>query len=639
MRQLLKTSQLHNKAFTLLAVLIILSLVIVSSTFRLQVVEGQQNLKLASANNRISEIIRAPRGLIYDLDGRLLVNNDPAFNVYVIPSELKSSKSEEFAKIADELAALYNTDAQVIKDRYQRSAFTTNGQIVAERVTIIYNISYEQFLATYDSVSKYAGVYISTDSKRTYIDNPAFTHILGYVGDINAQELNAIKDSQNVTLDPRSIVGKDGLEKIYDQALRGEDGVKYSQRSAVEDDLRSWVPKSYKSGDNIYLTIDYDWQTSLYKYLEKYSLEQNALGGAAMIMEADTGKVRSLVNYPSYDLNLFAKGISTADFNKLLNDNHTPLLNRAVSMQIPTGSVFKVVMGTALLQEGVVGPQTVYKSGCVSLGKDNDYTLCEADKKNYGTLNLYQALARSSNPYFCQAVVDMAGKLGSDTNAIRRLGEYFDKFGLGKKSGIDLPGEQPGTMPSPELKLRLQKEPWYLADLCNTAIGQGLVSATPTQMLLATAAILNGGKVLQPTLVEKFEDADYQMHENPAGEVVSELGVDKRYLEVIKEGMKQATEYGTATGLKNLPGEVYAKTGSSEVELRIPEGVSTPKDCINLSGNFKNCAHSWITGSFTKDGKQYVFVVALQLGGRGYKSLPVISDFIKCLDKNFTACE
>lgn len=600
---------------SLLLTCVLLALIILSNAFQTQVVEGRANLALANSNARSSEIIRAPRGLIYDTSGRRLVNNDATFNIYVIPGELDQEKAD---LLLAEVAKMFKADVEAVKQRYQTRGFNTQGEPVGERITLLYNVSYDDFLANSEKIENIKGIYISSESKRSYVDSRYLAHVVGYLGDINAQE---VKD---LGLDAKARVGKDGLEKVYDKALRGEDGIKISEHSLNETEANSWVPKSYRYGDNLYLTIDLDWQKTLYTYLEKYAKQSQALGGAAVIVEADSGKVKALVNYPTYDLNAFAQGISASEFNTLLNDDQSPLLNRAIAMQIPTGSVFKVVMASALQQEGVISKNSTYKSGCFEL--PGDYKLCEADQKNYGSLNLTGALARSSNPYFCQATVEMARQLGSDELAIRTLNKYFSAFGLGQKTGIDLPGEQIGSMPTPELKLRLQQEPWYLADLCNTAIGQGLVAATPIQMAMVMASIENGGSIYKPQLIDRVEDENLKLSQIEK-ELVSEVPVDDKYLAVIREGMKGAVEYGSATGLKGLPGSPIAKTGSSEAKVR------------TNSGKIIEGAHSWVLGSFEHAGKSYVFVVALQFGGRGFKSVPVVADFIRCLSQDFAACK
>jgi penicillin-binding protein 2 len=615
MSKSLSTETLNHKLGIVGVLTLVLVLVLIVNVFRIQVVEGQANLALASATNRSRELIRAPRGLILDVNGRRLVNNEPSFNVYVLPSELKQS---QVSGMLDRLAELFGVDAADLNKRYERSAFNDKGEVVGERVTLLYNLRYEDFLKNYNKLQEFPGVYIANESKRTYVNAENMAHVLGYLGDISAAEL-----AKRPELDNKASVGKEGLEKSYDLELRGQDGVSIKEQGTSSSD-RTWVPRSYESGKSIYLTIDLDWQNALATYLAKYGAAENALGGAAIIMDTTNGEIKALANYPSYDINSFAKGISSAEFNSLLNNDSTPLLNRAISMQIPTGSIFKIVMAAALQQEGAVRASTQYKSGCFEL--PGGYKLCEADLKNYGTLNLEQALARSSNPYFCQATVALATKYGSDQAAIRKLQDYFARFNLGKLTGIPLPGEQAGAMPSPELKMRLQKEPWYLADLCNTAIGQGLVLATPIQMVSAVSAVVNGGKVYQPQLISQFEDAQGVLTKAPAAKVNSELGIDQQYLDVVKNGMRQAVEYGTSTGLRGLPGDPIAKTGSSEATVRAD------------SGKIVSGAHSWVAGSFKHNGRDYAFVATLQFGGRGFRSVPVIADFLKCLDKQFQQC-
>lgn len=614
-----KQLPIHNKIIIIGSVWIILAVFILSNAFRLQLLEGQKFLRQASAINRAVDRIVAPRGLIYDAKGRLLVNNDPQFSLYVLPAELDQSKLDS---LWEELSVMFGVAKEDLAKTYERKAFTVEKKLVGERVTLISNLTYDNFLQYATPIAEKSGVYITSEPSRTYNDSTIMAHILGYLGDVNAKEV------ETLGLDPRARVGKEGIEKTFDADLRGEDGKSIRESTIGEESTRSWVAADSRAGNNIYLTIDHDWQQTLYNYLAKYTASQEyALGGAGIIMEAKTGNIKAMANYPTYDANLFARGISNQDFQNLLNDERSPLLNRAVAMQIPTGSIFKIFMAGPLLEEKVISPSTVYKSGKYEL--PGGYVLYEADKKDLGNVNLVQAIAKSSNTYFCQASVAMAGKLGDDDAAIRKLDSYFEQLGLGKLSEVGLPGEQPGSIPSPELKQKIQKEPWYLADLCNTAIGQGLVTATPIQMAVATAAIVNGGNVLYPQLVAKMEDADLNTIIPEQGKVKSKLEVGPSNLNIIKEGMQQAVEYGSAKGLSDTPGNPIAKTGSSEAG----------KQKIPGQNKYVDLAHSWVVGSFSYNGVDYVFVVAMQFGGRGFRSVPVVVDFIDCLYKEFNNCK
>ncbi len=606
MKKLQLVEQINSRAIILSFIIVLIFIVLSINAFRIQIIEGQTNLAVSESVRTSKEIIRAPRGLIYDKNEKLFVKNNPSFNLYILPVEIQQKQID---KNLEKISKYFLVEKEKLKKIYENKAFLKNGEIVGERVTLIKGLDYEQYLKHYKDIIEMPGFYIISESSRTYLDSKYVAHILGYLGDINAQEL------EEMNLDPKASVGKDGIEKVFDHELRGQDGIKISETNKIEGyEDSTWIPKSYKAGDNIYLTIDADWQKKLYQLLEKHVDKNNALGGAAVVIEAESGKVRSLVSYPSYDLNSFAKGISGKEFNKLLQDDKTPLLNRAISMHIPTGSIFKIYMASALQQEQVISKDTIFKSGCFELS--GGYELCEADKKNYGSLNMIQALARSSNPYFCQATVAMVPKFGSDEASIKILNSYFDQFGFGKKSLIDLPGAQPGTVPSPQLKLSLQNENWYLADLCNTAIGQGLVSITPIQIATATAAVANNGELNKPLIVEKFEDPDMNIKEVEAPQLINKVNVESQYFDNIKEGMRQATQIGSAWILKNSPGNPRTKTGSSEATIRLN------------SGEIVEGAHSWNTGIFDYKNKTYAYAITLQFGGRGYKSVYVTQEFL-----------
>ncbi len=609
--QLVKTYT--YKYFVFLSICVVLLGIIMASAFRLQVIEGQGNLQIASLISSRAEVIRAPRGLIFTNSGEQLVVNEPDFNIYVLPGEL-TTVEEERELIWQLLANFSGIDKSVIAQRFTSSAYSSAGQLLGQRVTLLTKLTYEDFLANSSLIADIPGVYIGTEAARRYVYGDEYAHILGYVGDISVNEI------ERFGLDPRARVGKDGLERHYDSLLRGEDGIGVSSMSVTSSESQDWIPKNFESGSNLTLNIEHEWQKSLYKILGKYTTETNSLGGSAVILNAETGAVVSSVNYPSYDNNLFSRGISQNEFEELLNNSATPLLNRSLAMQLPTGSTFKVIMAAALLQEQAISATTTYNSGCFEL--PGDYKICEADLANYGRLNMIQALSRSSNPYFCQASVALANKFSSDRQAIYTLGDYFDAFGLGKATGIDLPGELRGTMPSPELKERLLGEQWFLADLCNTAIGQGLVSSTPLQMATMTASILNGGKVMKPQILSHSTDA-FGRVTDVSKEKVGELNVEGKYLENIREGMRQAVDYGTATGLKGSYGSPLAKTGSAEAQVRLANGQT-------IKG-----AHSWVIGGFEHEGEKYAFAVALQFGGRGFRVVPVAKDFLYCLGVNF----
>src|SRR3990167_1299840 len=251
-----------------------------------------------------------------------------------------------------------------------------------------------------------------------------------------------------------------------------------------------------------------------------------------------------------------------------------------------------------------------------------DIKFCEADAGYLGWVNISDALSKSSNIYFCQLALD----LQYQRKGIYTLKEYADLYGLGQVTGIDIPGEGKGTMASPELKKQLYNEPWYLGDLCNTIIGQGLVTVTPLQMTVVASAIVNGGNRVTPRLVKRVEDQSGEIVQEFSPEVQS-LNISEKTLKIIRDAMREAARSGTAGILKDSPGNIIAKTGSTDAGQYI-------------NGKYFSGAHSWIVGCFDYQGENYCYTIMQQWGGRGYKTVPIIKKFINCLYSEFTnSCE
>lgn len=575
--------------------------------FDLQIVKGEESLIQARNISQKEDIIRASRGVIYDANGNVLAKNIPAYSVYILPDEIK--KEDELQTI-EKLAEILGEDSEKMFRTYQASTYKKDGSRTDQaKITISNDIDYEQYLSILIDQDALTGVYTSETPLRSYPYGSLVSHVVGYTSDINEEEV------VETGLDPNSNIGKEGIEKSYDQELRGKDGKSIETRDIFRDTTQEYVSESPSSGNNLVLTVDIDWQKKLEALLINRVDEVNGFAGVVIVMETNTGDIKALVNYPSYDNNEFARGISADEFEKLSTNEATPLIDRAISLQLPTGSTFKPMVAAAALQEGVITPYTTYESGCVELPL---YKLCEADNAYLGTMTVVEGIGRSSNVFFCKTGLAMTEK----ADGIRTLMKYTDQFGIGKKTGIDLPGEQSGTMASPELKEELQGEPWYLADICNTVIGQGLVTATPIQMVTMISAIGNGGIIYKPNLVDRIENQSNQIVEDIEPQKVREVNVSKENLATIRKGMEYAVNgnRGSAWLLRGLPGKPYAKTGSADaVEYRNGEKVDG--------------AHSWAIGGFEYAGTDYSFVVHIQEGGRGWQSVPVIADFIRWLNE------
>ena len=343
----------------------------------------------------------------------------------------------------------------------------------------------------------------------------------------------------------------------------------------------------------------------------------NAFGGAVVVMNSKTGEVKALVTNPNYDNNLFANGISSKDYAELINDPKKPLFNRPISMQLPPGSIMKIFGAVAVLESGTITEDTKYLSDrCLDL--PGNIRFCEADSGYLGWVDVKQALARSSNIFFCKAMQDLRNKVG--------YSYYYDiarSFGMGLKTGIDIEGEVSGILPTAEYKKQLFNQPWYIGDECNTVIGQGYVTATPIQMTVAVSAIVNGGNVVKPQLINKVLDQTGQEIFTSQTEVLRKLNISDETIRILKNGLRMGVTEGTLGSLKNSPGNPIGKTGSSDAG-----------EWIN--GKYYSGAHSWVMGCFDFENEQYCYTVMQQWGGRGYRTVPVMKKFINCLYNDFS---
>jgi penicillin-binding protein 2 len=575
--------------------------------FDLEIIEGSQNLLVASRINQSENKVLPPRGLILDAAGNKLAYNVPAYSLIVNPNEIKETVEIDELR---QLAGILGVDPDDFLQTYYSRIFNNDKRTTVSRVTIKSDLNFDQYLAVVSQIDKFKGVYILIEPVRQYTNSIYYANIIGYIGDPTQQDLDAGISSE-------AQVGKTGIESQYDDVLRGVEGIEISQKGVFDTKQHVYTPQEVKYGDNVVLSVDPQWQQKLTDIMQKQLIDVKAFASAGVIMNSRTGEIKAMVSIPDYDNNLFAKGISGKDFSTLINDPHTPLMNRDIGLQLPPGSDWKIIGATAALEGGVITEHTKFVSNrCMELpGK---IKFCEADSSYLGELDLRNAIAKSSNIYFCNVALAINQKM----KGIRTLMDYGSRYGIGLRTGVDLPGEQAGTMASPELKKRLQNEPWYTGDECNTIIGQGLVTTTPLQMTVVAAAVANGGEVLEPHLMSKVQNQDGDTIFENQPKVVRSLNVSSKTLDIIKSAMRLTAVSGTATGLGQIPGNVIAKTGSSEAGEYI-------------NGKYYSGAHSWVIGCFDYDNENYCFTVMQQWGGRGYKTVPIMKKFITCVYDRF----
>lgn len=572
-------------------ILLVIILSVISGMFlqlgNIQIVNGAL-YKNKSETNRFSEIkIRAPRGVVYDRNEVQLTTNVPAYRLMVDTSKIETSVEE----IASALSSVLEVESQEIQDLISEKSY-----IGQDKILITKELTKDQFLLINASLPEMPGVYIEEDAKRYYPYKNVLSHVLGFTGE--ATETNVKEDGYALG----DAIGKEGLEFQYENLLRGVDG----QQSVVIDVSGSIISEqsvvSPVNGQNLKLSIDIQAQSKLYELLSNAIKETDSTGAAAMLMDIETGEIIAAVSLPSYDNNLFVGGIGYDEYNNLIQDEARPLLNRFLGTAQPPGSTFKTITAVAGLDSKSITKDTIFNStGVFYLG---NYPFQEYQKHVYGPLNVVQALSKSSNIFFYETILRMD---------IDTLSSYANRMGVGKMTGIDIPGEIEGNFSSPEYKALITNEPWYPGDSLNAAIGQGYNRVTPVQMLKWISAIGNGGKFVTPHFLKEYQKNDKTWA--AAEYAFQDLGIGDDVLSLVRSGMRESVATGIVYTLRNTKVPVAAKTGTAEF------GVKDDK------GNYTK-SHAWITGFFPYEDPKYSFVFFQEAGGLGSASGKVANDFI-----------
>jgi len=564
------------------AIIIALISVLVLRLWQIQVLQGRDFLRQSEENRIRDYTITAPRGIIYDRKGRPLVTSRPSFTVAVLPLELTTP-----GMVLPRLAALLGMTFQDIKARID-----ANRSRPFEPVRIKRDLPTHVVARIEENRLDLPGVIILAEPVRHYLHGQMGAHIFGYVGEVSEAEL---ADRRERGYKLGDLIGKAGVERTYEEVLRGVDGHLRMEVDALGRPLRVLQRVPAVSGRSIALTIDLDLQRAAFEGL-RLVLEGEALvtaqSGAVVAMDPRNGEILAMESVPSYDPNVFAIGISAKQWEGLTKDRLKPMLNRSIATVFEPGSVFKVVTATAALEEGIVNrSSTFYAPGYFRLGR-----WVFGDLRAWGTVNFIQGIQNSINVVF----YTLGHRVGGEA-----LASYARKMGLGELTGVDLPGEAVGTIPSPSTKQALVGEPWYPGDAVNMSIGQGAVTVTPIQIARMMASIANGGTVLQPRLLLFAYDKDRKPQ--PAGvPVVQRRDIyNAKTLAVLHEGLRAAVERGTgrASNLKQV--HVSGKTGSAE--------------------NPRGKPHAWFAGFAPSEAPRIVVVAFVEHGFRGgLASAPIV---------------
>jgi len=540
---------LPKKAFSL--VVFFAGLVILASAvkvFSLAVAKGDF-YKNRSLDN-ISDIttISAARGIFFDRFDRPLVQNNPSFRVVLdIPELFKKNKDEQKSEI-EKISEILNIE----NDHIERTLLETDLEkqrsfIVARDLTI------EEVAKI--KVLNFGAFRVENDFRRQYPDNGVLSHILGYVGAVDKKDL---KNNQKLLINDS--IGKDGLEFFYDEYLRGENGEIVKYKNSKNETIDEKFATDSTNGDNFYLTIDGDFQTYFFNRLKNGLDNLGRTRGAGVAINPQTGEVLALVSIPSFDNNRLSKEIFT-------NPNQ-PFFNRIVSGVYNPGSTIKPLVGIAALNENVVSPtKSVFSKGYIEIPNPYfpDKPSRFVDWRPNGWVDSHSAIAKSSNIYFYAVGggFEDIGGLG-----IKRLNDYWRKFKLDQKTGIDLPGEKSGFLPDPDEKEKRTGTIWRLGDTYNVSIGQGDLMITPLELINYISSIANGGKLYQPFVVKKITDEKGNLVKENSPKIIADNSYLLSSIKEVKTGMIDAVskDYGTAHTLAGLPFKVAAKTGSAQIE-------------------------------------------------------------------------
>ncbi len=566
--------------------------------FYLQGYKGTTYKALAEGNKLRTQFTLAPRGLLIDRTGKTIAGNSPSFELVAITADFPNDKTEFDGRLT-QVAAILGQDTIALTESIKE---LTPDSFAAQ--TLVQNLTKDQALILISKAPDLKGFVVQNNPIRDYKDPLAFAHLTGYAGKVTVDELGSHKEDNYLLND---YIGKSGIELEYEKYLRGLPGKRQAEVDAKGNFQKTLAEVPATPGSNVKLNIDYDLQKVIYDSMMAHLNHVGAKRGAAVATNPQTGEVLALVSIPGFDSNMFARGIKNDEYSSLINDQNIPLLNRTINGQYPPGSTIKPVMAVAGLSEGVINTATkILDDGVIRVG---NFTFYGYERGGLGLMDIYSAIARSSDIYFYtvgggNAKTNIKG-LGPD-----KIADWFRKFHLGSLLGIDLPGEKSGLVPDPAWKDRVKNEKWYLGDTYHESIGQGDVLTTPLQVNSWTATVGNGGKVMQPYILNQVVGRDGKVLASGQPKVLAENIFDPKYIQIVQEGMKQTVQIGSGRGVLNVGVDVSGKTGTAQFDA---------KDLTKT--------HSWFTSYAPSSHPVIALTVLAEAAGEGHSvAVPISKD-------------
>jgi penicillin-binding protein 2 len=519
--------------------------------FYLQIVQGGQFAAMSEGNRTSVEAIPSARGLIYDRNGVDLVKNVPTFAVKIRPVDLPEERRDE---VVSKLASLLKMDPADIN-----GAIDSNPGSRFDLVRVASDVPDATARLLSEAGDALPGVEVVIEARRQYPEGPLVSQLLGYTGPVSADQLPDLKTKGYL---PDDLIGKTGLEASYETELRGTYGSKTVEKDASGRTLGDLqVVSDAQSGDSLQLAIDTKQQELAQKALQWGMQAAGLKRGVVIVENPQTGEILAMVSLPTYDDNQFARGISAADYAKLLKNPNKPLMNHAIQAHYPPGSTYKLVAGSGALADHKITPTSLVRTRpFLTLGSTRFW---DWNHRGWGPISIKTGFAHSSDTFFFQ----LAGMLGID-----RLAYWARNFGFGAPTGIDLPGEVSGIVPSNTWKQATFGEPIYPGEVYQAGIGQGYDVVTPIQLINAYSALANGGKLYKPQIVRQVIGPDGNVARPFTPELIRKLKVPRRVLTTMRQAARNVLLVRHTYNLVDLPIVVAGKSGTAEFGVRDSKG-------------------------------------------------------------------
>lgn len=570
---------------------VLFSAIFLGKTAFLQVINGEHYRALAEANRIRTHAIPSHRGVLKDRNGIALAENLPSFRLVGYTSALPKEKDYLHWPFVTRRADIFTEAAEAFDLKVEDLLRAAEHAGDVEEMLLAKDLPYAKVLAFMGAGKSIPGLSIELAEERGYPTDaiPSLSHVIGYTAGVSEKEYEVLKDEGYRSFDP---VGKQGIESSHETALRGTYGEEVFEVNAQGAPLRILSHTDPVDGKDLTLTVDARLQAYSELVLADHLKNRSVKRAAVVAMNPQNGEVLALVSYPAFDANDFSKGISQEKYDRLVNDPNAPLFPRATAGTYPSGSTIKPFFATAALIEGIVTPQTVFVStGGLMLG---NRFFPDWRAGGHGVTNVYHAIADSVNTYFYMIG---GGNEGFKGLGVEKLMDWARKFGLGTKTGIDLPGEADGFLPSKQWKKETKGEDWFLGDTYNASIGQGDILVTPLQMVRGTAVVANGGLLVTPHLVIGAGSSAVRV-------------ADERTEDIIRDAMRTTVTNGTAASLQSLPVQAAGKTGTAQ-------------------WNVNKVPHSWFTGFAPFQNPTITIAVIIEEGGDTSLATPVARDILQ----------